>query len=405
MAVFTYEGRTMAGKRKKGKITALTKREAAEKLRTDQIAVTSLEKQESKGLNTEITFLSPKPKIEHLVMYARQFATLVRSGVSIVKATEILRKQTESKPLERALIEVEDDLRSGIQFSKAIEKHPRVFDTFFVSMAMAGEASGNLEEALENIVTQLQKQYEIKRKVISALIYPAVVSLVAVGVVVFLMMNVVPTFASIFDQLGSELPLITKLVVAVSDFFVAYWWVMLLIAFGLIGLLYFNLKNERQRLFFDRFLLIIPVFGPLIQKSQIALMTRGLSVLLNASVPILASLDITERIVTNRIIRKGIAEANEAMARGIPMHEPLEKNKYFPPLVTQMIAIGEETGRLDSMLTEVANFYETEVETTTDRLKSIIEPLLIVVLAAIVGVIVIAVVVPMFKIYSDIQAS
>ncbi|HBQ77059.1 MAG TPA: type II secretion system F family protein, partial [Exiguobacterium sp.] len=255
------------------------------------------------------------------------------------------------------------------------------------------------------IVTQLEKQYEIKRKVISALIYPAVVSLVAVGVVVFLMMNVVPTFASIFDQLGSELPLITKLVVAVSDFFVAYWWVLLLIAFGLIGLLYFNLKNERQRLFFDRFLLMVPVFGPLIQKSQIALMTRGLSVLLNASVPILASLDITERIVTNRIIRKGIASANEAMSRGIPMHEPLEKNKYFPPLVTQMIAIGEESGRLDTMLTEVANFYETEVETTTDRLKSIIEPLLIVVLAAIVGVIVIAVVVPMFKIYSDIQAS
>lgn len=151
-------------------------------------------------------------------MYARQFATLVRSGVSIVRATEILRKQTESKPLERALVEVEDDLRSGIQFSQAIEKHPRVFDTFFVSMAMAGEASGNLEEALDNIVTQLQKQYEIKRKVISALIYPAVVSLVAIGVVVFLMMNVVPTFASIFDQLGSELPLITKLVVAVSDF-------------------------------------------------------------------------------------------------------------------------------------------------------------------------------------------
>ncbi|MFX4305067.1 type II secretion system F family protein, partial [Exiguobacterium sp. A1_3_1] len=257
----------------------------------------------------------------------------------------------------------------------------------------------------DNIVTQLQKQYEIKRKVISALIYPAVVSLVAIGVVVFLMMNVVPTFASIFDQLGSELPLITKLVVAVSDFFVAYWWVLLLIAFGLIGLLYFNLKNERQRLFFDRFLLMIPVFGPLIQKSQIALMTRGLSVLLNASVPILASLDITERIVTNRIIRKGIAGANEAMSRGIPMHEPLERNKYFPPLVTQMIAIGEESGRLDSMLTEVANFYETEVETTTDRLKSIIEPLLIVVLAAIVGVIVIAVVVPMFKIYSDIQGS
>ena len=147
-----------------------------------------------------------------------------------------------------------------------------------------------MEEALDNIVTQLQKQYEIKRKVISALIYPAVVSIVAIGVVVFLMLNVVPTFASIFDQLGSELPLITKIVVAVSDFFVAYWWVLLLIVFGLLGLLYFNLKNERQRVVFDRLLLMIPVFGPLIQKSQIALMTRGLAVLFNASVSILTPL-------------------------------------------------------------------------------------------------------------------
>ncbi|WP_114569920.1 type II secretion system F family protein [Exiguobacterium flavidum] len=403
MAVYIYEGRTMSGKKKKGRVTALTKREAAERLRTDKIAVIRLEKQESKGLNTEITLFEAKPKIEHLVMYARQFATLVRSGVPIIKATEILRLQTESKPLARALVEVEDDLRNGMQFSQAIERHPRVFDTFFVSMAMAGEASGNLEEALDNITIQLQKQYEIKQKVISALIYPAVVSIVAVGVVIFLMMNVVPTFASIFDQLGSDLPLITKIVMSISDFVIGYWWVLLLAALGAVGLLWFNLRNERQRVLFDSFIIRLPIFGPLVQKSQIALMTRGLSVLLTASVPILTSLEITERIVSNRMIRNGIAKAREAMGRGIPMNEPLSKNKFFPPLVTQMIAIGEESGRLDAMLAEVASFYETEVETTTDRLKSIIEPLLIVALAVIVGVIVIAVVVPMFKIYSDIQ--
>ncbi|WP_214755736.1 type II secretion system F family protein [Exiguobacterium sp. s157] len=403
MAIFQYEGKLLNGKRKKGRVTAVSLREAKEKLRQESILVTELAELESTGLNKEVNLLPERVKIEHLIMYVRQFATLIRAGVPIVRATSILRVQSESKVLKKTLSQVEDDLREGIAFSEAIKKHPRVFSNFFSSMALAGEASGNLEEALDQIGLQLQKQYDVKRKVISALTYPLVVSIVAIGVVAFLMVNVVPTFASIFGQLGGELPLITRIVVAVSDFVAAYWW--LIFGGALIALLIFTwmLKRDKERYVIDGLLLKMPIFGPIVLKSQIALLTRSLAVLLQAAVPILSAIEITEKIVSNRVIRKGLAQARKMMAQGIPLHEPLERNDSFPPLMTQMIAVGEESGDLDSMLNEVAEFYETEVETTTDRLKSIIEPLLIVVLASIVGVIVIAIVVPMFQIYGDIQ--
>lgn len=403
MAIFQYEGKLLNGKRKKGRITAVSLREAKDKLRQESILVTDLSELESTGLNKEVNILPERVKIEHLIMYVRQFATLIRAGVPIVRATSILRVQTESKVLKKTLSQVEDDLKEGIAYSEAIKKHPRVFSNFFSSMALAGETSGNLEEALDQIGLQLQKQYDVKRKVISALTYPLVVSIVAIGVVAFLMVNVVPTFASIFGQLGGELPLITRIVVAVSDFIAAFWW--LLLAIAILGVLVFTwmLKRDRERFIIDRLLLKMPIFGPIVTKSQIALLTRSLAVLLQAAVPILTAIEITERIVSNRVIRKGLTEAREMMAQGIPLHEPLMRNSNFPPLMTQMIAVGEESGDLDSMLNEVAEFYETEVETTTDRLKSIIEPLLIVVLASVVGVIVISIVVPMFQIYGDIQ--
>ncbi|WP_214695311.1 type II secretion system F family protein [Exiguobacterium sp. s160] len=403
MAIFQYEGKLLNGKRKKGRITAVSLREAKDKLRQESILVTDLSELESTGLNKEVNILPERVKIEHLIMYVRQFATLIRAGVPIVRATSILRVQSESKVLKKTLSQVEDDLKEGIAYSEAIKKHPRVFSNFFSSMALAGETSGNLEEALDQIGLQLQKQYDVKRKVISALTYPLVVSIVAIGVVAFLMVNVVPTFASIFGQLGGELPLITRIVVAVSDFIAAFWW--LLLAIAILGVFVFTwmLKRDRERFVIDRLLLKMPIFGPIVTKSQIALLTRSLAVLLQAAVPILTAIEITERIVSNRVIRKGLTEAREMMAQGIPLHEPLMRNSNFPPLMTQMIAVGEESGDLDSMLNEVAEFYETEVETTTDRLKSIIEPLLIVVLASVVGVIVISIVVPMFQIYGDIQ--
>lgn len=403
MAIFQYEGKLLNGKRKKGRITAASLREAKEKLRQESILVTDLSELESTGLNMEVNLLPERVKIEHLIMYVRQFATLIRAGVPIVRATSILRVQTESNVLKKTLSQVEDDLKEGIAYSEAIKKHPRVFSNFFSSMALAGETSGNLEEALDQIGLQLQKQYDVKRKVISALTYPLVVSIVAIGVVAFLMVNVVPTFASIFGQLGGELPLITRIVVAVSDFIAAFWW--LLLAIAILGVVVFTwmLKRDRERFVIDGLLLKMPIFGTIVVKSQIALLTRSLAVLLKAAVPILTAIEITERIVSNRVIRKGLTEAREMMAQGVPLHEPLMRNANFPALMTQMIAVGEESGDLDSMLNEVAEFYETEVETTTDRLKSIIEPLLIVVLASVVGVIVISIVVPMFQIYGDIQ--
>lgn len=397
MARFKYTGRSRKGK-KSGVINANTKRDALLQLREKGIRITEINEVPETLLTKDISIGNPV-KLQDFVIFLRQFATLLRAGVTVVEATHILAKQTESKPLKKALLSVELDLREGLPLSKAVEKHPKIFSNMFINMAKAGEAGGNMDETLDRLAVHYEKQYETKQKIISALAYPVVVGIIAIFVVIFLLVNVVPTFVDMFKDFGGELPAITVFVLAASDFMQDYWWLICLFIIGIVLALIILCKNKQIKYYLDFISLKMPIFGRLLQKAAIARMTRTLSSLFSSSVPILQSLSIVEKVADNEVIAKVIGEARDSLERGQSLTVPMKKSWVFPPLVTQMIAIGESSGSLDVMLGKVADFYEQEVETTTDRLKSLIEPLMIILLAVIVGTIVLAILVPMFEIF------
>lgn len=401
MARFKYAGRSRQGK-KEGIINASTKRDAMLQLREQGIKVIEIVEVEQSFLTKDIMIGSPV-KLQDMVIYLRQFSVLLSAGISIVDATKILAEQTTSKALKKTLTEVEQDLREGNPLSASAEKHKKIFSKMFVNMIRSGEAGGNMDETLERLAVHYEKQHHTKQKIISALAYPLVVGFIAIAVVTFLLVYVVPIFVGMFADFGGQLPLITRIVLNISQFMQSYWWLLFVLAI-IILLLYLVIRNNAEtKYYLDMFILKIPVFGSVLQKAELARMTRTLSSLFSSSVPILQALAIAESIVENRVIAGVINKSITALEEGKSLTEPMQKHWAFPPLVTQMVAIGEETGSLDTMLDRVADFYEKEVDISTDRLKALIEPLLIVVLAGLVGTIVTAILVPMFEIFNQID--
>jgi len=401
MARFKYQGRTKQGS-KKGIISAVTRKEAIQQLASDGIRVLDIQEQQETLLTKDIAIGNPV-KLQHLVIFVRQFSTLLKAGVTVVDSTNILSKQTESKPLKKALASIELELREGNTLSEASAKFNRIFEPFFVNMIRAGEATGNLDETLERLGDQYEKSYNTRQKIKSALSYQIVVGIVALGVIIFLLTSVVPTFVTMFADFGGELPLITQFVLNSSDFMVEWWYIILFFALGIAFGLSILKKHPKTKYNFDYAVLKIPLFGKLIQKAVLARLTRTLSSLFSSSVPILQALSIAESVIENEVMAKVIRESRESLERGNSLTEPMKNHWAFPPLISQMIQIGEQTGSLDAMLGKVADFYEKEVDNATEQLKSLIEPLMIVLLAAIVGTIVTSIMVPMFEIFNDVQ--
>lgn len=405
MPVYKYVGRTERGAIKRGTIESTSRNEAIRQLRERGIRPREVKETEATVLNKNISLSlgGKKVKNQHFVVYCRQFATLIRAGIPIVEATNILAQQTESKALQAALREVERDLQGGMAFSAAVEKQPKIFPPLFVNMVRAGEMTGSLDGTLDRLATYFEKQYALKKKVQSTMTYPIILLLLIVGVVIFLMTTIVPNFVSMFEQFGSDLPVITQMVVSTSEFVQSYWWMILLAVIVIVSIfmLLFK-KNQSFHYGVHVALLRMPIFGKVLRLSAIARMTRTLSSLFSSSVPILQALGIVERVVANPVIGKVVAEARENLEKGSPLSEPFKKSWVFPPLVSHMTAIGEQTGSLDYMLEKIADFYEEDVERTVDSLKSLIEPLMIVILAVVVGFIVLSIMIPMFTIYTEI---
>lgn len=401
MARFKYSGRDRTKKRS-GTITAGSKREALEKLREDGIRTTEIIEVPETWLTKDITIGNPV-KLQHLVIYLRQFATLLKAGVSVVDSTKILAKQTDSKALKKALMDIEANLREGVQLSEATSKHSKIFSPMYINMVKAGEAGGNMDETLERLAEHYEKQHNTRQKVIAAVSYPAVIAVLAILVVIFLLVSIVPTFVGMFEDFGGELPAITKFVLAASEFMQSFWWLIMLLLLGVVAGLSAMKKNKQTKYYLDFAILRMPIFGKMMQKAVLARMTRTLSSLFSSSVPILQALSIVENVVENEVVGRVVRESRDALEVGQSMTGPMKKHWAFPPLVTQMIAIGEETGSLDAMLGKVADFYEKEVETSTDQLKSLIEPIMIVVLAGLVGTIVTSIMIPMFDIFNHVN--
>ncbi|WP_203339771.1 type II secretion system F family protein [Planococcus beijingensis] len=401
MARFKYEGRDRK-KIRTGIAVANNRRDAVAKLREEGIRVIDIREIPTTALQKDIVIGNPV-KRDQFIMFLRQFSTLMRAGVTIVDSIHILSQQVESKALRKALSEIAEELRKGNSLSDSLAKYPKIFEPLTINLVKAGEMSGNIDDSLESLATHYDKAYQTRQKVVSAMSYPVVVGILAIGVVIFLLSSIVPMFADMFAGFGGELPMITQIVMGASDFVQGYWYLLLLGGVGIAAVIWLMRKNPQGTMILDTLLLKIPIFGKILQKSALARLTRTLSSLFSSSVPILQCLTMTEKVVGNAVMSKVILSSRDSLERGGSLTEPMRKHWAFPPLIPHMISIGEQTGSLDHMLSKVAEFYEKEVEAETDRLKALIEPLMIVLLAALVGTIVLAIMMPMFEMFQNVD--
>lgn len=409
---YSYRAIVAGGKQTKGVVTAASKQEALVQLReqgmtttelTEELSFTSSRNWLSFLTETEIHLGGNRVKSGDFAAFCRQFATLIRAGVQIVDAVKLLASQTDNRTLRKALEEVSVDIQKGNFLSNAIGKHRLVFPDMFVNMVKAGEVSGNLDEIMDRVANFFEEQHYSGEKIKSAMTYPIVVGLMSIAVVIFLMVRIVPTFVSVFQGMNISLPLPTRIVIGASHLLAHFWYFIVL---GLIGLfvLYRWASRYQQVVYYrDLIQLRMPVFGQLAQKSSIARVMRTLATLYKSAVPILDALQLTASAAGNEVIAMRLREAMTSLKNGNRLSDPLRGHWVFPPLVTHMVRIGEETGNLELMLSKVADFYEAESQALVDRLKTLIEPLMIVFLALIVGVIVSSVIVPIFTIYGHVN--
>src|SRR5918997_782862 len=403
MATFTYKARTRQGEILQDQLEATDTMAVAATLRQQGLLVIDVKEQ---GVAQKDLFESfKKVKLGDLVVFTRQFATMINAGLPIVRSLYILSEQTDNKKLKETLDDVRKDVEAGLAISEALEKHPKVFNKLYTEMVRAGEIGGILDEVLLRIAAQLEKDQDLRRKIKSAMTYPIVVLVLAILAASFMLIFIVPIFAKMFEDLGGTLPLPTRIAMGASDLLTSIFGVFVYAGMGAAVFLFLRWKNTEQgRRIWGRTVLRIPVkIGETVQKVALARFARTLGTLTAAGVPILQAIEITATSSGNWVVENALLKSRDAVREGIPIHKPLEDEPVFPMMVTRMIAVGEETGDVDGMLTKIAEFYESEVDATVKALTSIIEPLMIVVVGGIVGGIVIAMYLPMFKIFELIE--
>jgi type IV pilus assembly protein PilC len=397
--VFEYKGKTLAGASVQGELKANTKNDLERVLRQNRIIVNSISK---KAPELQIKFGTGIKKIE-ISRFTRQFATMISAGLPMVQCLDILGNQVENKELVKVVNSVKEGVQGGATLSESMARHPKVFDTLYTNMVEAGEVGGALDSILNRLAGYREKADKLVRKVKGAMVYPAVVVVVALGVTIGMLAYIVPVFAGMFSSLNAELPLPTQVVLDISNFLQAN---MLYLLLGLIGFSVVFIwwkKTPSGNLQWDKFMLRTPVLGNLIKKSSIARFTRTLGTLLSSGVSILEALDITAKTSGNMVISNAIRKSVISIAEGDTITGPLKETGVFPPMVTQMISVGEKTGGLDEMLSKIADFYDDEVDAAVTALTSIIEPIIIVFMGVVIGGILIAMYLPMFDIIGKIN--
>lgn len=405
MPRFRYRAFDSNGKRKNGVLEAETFQQASDELKGKGLWVSELFNEGDSILHRDVNDLlgGPKVKTQHFTVFCRQLSTMYAAGVNMVDAVRILSEQTESKTLRKVLPQVAEEMQRGTQLSDAAADHPSVFSNVFVHMVKAGEASGNLDEMLNRLSVFYEKEYYTKEKVKSAMVYPIIMSIAMIGVVIFMMMFVVPKYVESFSTMGLELPLPTRIVIAISDLVQMYWYLVPVVLVAPFVAFKFIARTEAGRHRLDYLKLTVPVFGRLWHKQAIARFARTFSSLYAAAIPVLQAMTIVSNVVGNKAIGRLISESREGIKDGFPMAEPFRKSWLFPPMVVQMMEIGEQSGSLDSMLSKVADFYEADVDAMADRLKALLEPLMILIIAVVVGGIVLAILMPNFTMLENYQ--
>jgi type IV pilus assembly protein PilC len=403
MAVYAYKARSRGGEILQDKIEGNDQMSVAMQLRQQGLLVIDIKEQ---GAAQKDLFAGiKKVKLSDLVIFTRQFATMINAGLPMVRALYVLGEQTSNDKLKETIEHVRKDIEAGVGLSEALEKHPKVFNKLYTEMVRAGEIGGILDDVLQRIAFQLEKDQDLRRKVKSAMTYPTVVLVLAVLAASVMLIFIVPIFAKMFEDLGGTLPIPTRIAMGASGVLTSIFGAF--VYAGLIGGVIFFLrwiKTETGRKVWGRVVLRIPAkIGDIVQKVALARFARTLGTLSAAGVPIMQSLEITATSSGNYVIEQAVLKSRDAVREGIPIYQPLENEWVFPPMVTRMIAVGEETGDIDGMLTKIAEFYESEVDAAVKSLTSIIEPLMIVVVGGIVGGIIVAMYLPMFKIFELIE--
>ncbi|HYA30427.1 MAG TPA: type II secretion system F family protein [Acidobacteriota bacterium] len=401
MAIFVWEGRTAQGRVVKGDNLEAPSLEAAlTRLREQRIRpITNRVREKGKGLEKEISIpgFGDKVTTKDISLATRQLATMIDAGLPIVQCLDILGQQSENKLMRNTLITVRKDVEGGCTLADALRKHPKIFDDLYVNMVEAGEAGGILNAILNRIALFIEKAHRLKKKVKGAMIYPCAIVGVAVIVVAVLMIFVIPVFADLYGSMGRALPAPTQICINISNWFVAYWYLLIIGGVGIFMSISFYYKTPQGRMQIDGLLLRMPIIGDLLRKVAVARFSQNMALLLSSGVPILDGLAITGRTAGNKVVEKAIMESRVSISKGNTVAEPLKESKIFPPLVCQMVAVGESTGGLDAMLKKVAELYEEEVDDAVNNLTAMMEPMIMVVLGVVLGGLVIAMYLPIFQ--------
>ena len=400
MPVFSYKAKTSAGLVMEGLIDADEQKNAVDKLRGQKLVVLEIREKTENFIDKIKAFIANQKKgkvtSKDLVLFSRQLSTLVSAGVPIVQSLGILETQAENPAFKEVLGAVKSDIESGLSISDALKKHPDAFPDLYTSMVKAGELGGILDTILERLTAYMESSEQLKAKVKSAMMYPAIVLSICATVTVFLMIFVIPTFKNIFASFGAELPLPTQMLIDISDAMKHFWYLIVAAPFaGWKGFEAFY-KTDRGHKIIDRYTLQAPIFGIILKKVAVARFTRTLGTLIKSGVPIMQALETVAQTAGNVIIADAVLLTRESIREGGHLSDPLKKSGIFPNMVTSMISVGEETGALDIMLSKIADFYDQEVDTAVKGLTSLIEPIVIVVMGIVIGTIVVAMFMPMF---------
>jgi type IV pilus assembly protein PilC len=402
MSTYVFKAIDLAGGKARGEVEADSKQAVSDQLKQRGLIVLDIsDKHGSREI--ELQFLK-RVKANDLAIFSRQLATMISSGMSILRSLYVLEEQTENTFLKETIVAVRKDVEAGLSLSDSMARHPKVFSPLFVAMTQAGEMGGVLEGSLLRVADQLQKDAALRRQIKSAMVYPVMVIIFAVGVMMALVAFLVPVFVGVFKQFGGELPALTKVSVFMSEMVTGYWWLMFAVTFAVISTFLRWKRSKAGRKQWDHFRLRVPMkIGTIVQQVAVARWSRTLASLTSAGVPLLQALEITGRTGGNVAIEEAMDGVIGSVKRGGTIAAPLAQAPIFPSMVTHMVGVGEETGALDSMLDRIAEFYEEQVEASVKALTSILEPIMIIVIGGIVGFIVISMYLPLFEVYNHIE--
>jgi type IV pilus assembly protein PilC len=399
MPSYEWKGRDREGNPQTGVLIGDSKEAVIAALRRQQIVVTTVKE---KGKEIALPKFGGGINSKDIAVFTRQFSVMIDAGLPLVQCLDILGQQQENKAFQKVILQVRQDVEAGSSLAEAMRKHPQAFDDLYVNMVAAGEAGGILDTILQRLASYIEKVVKLKGQVRSALVYPVAVVTIAIIVVYIILWKVIPVFATLFEGLGAQLPFLTQVVVSLSRFIGNFWWLMILIVVGTIFAIRQYYQTDGGRYQLDKILLKTPVFGGLLRKIAVARFCRTLGTLLSSGVAILESLEITARTAGNAVLEEAILKVRKEVEEGKTLAEPLARTEQFPPMVCQMIGVGEQTGAMDTMLSKVADFYEDEVDAAIEGMMALLEPVMIAFLGVVIGIIVVAMYLPMFSLISQI---